>query len=101
MKRNQGKEVRRRKRRSADQRAWAGAVGRVSSAWEYLSDEQRLLWNVAAKTWRISGQRYFVKINARRLWNGQELLTEPPVPGRHDPKRVPKQENGGEGGHRA
>jgi hypothetical protein len=78
------------KRRSTDHREWTAAVGHASGAWEYLSDEQRRLWNVAAKTWRMSGQRYFVKINARRLWNRQELLTEPPGPGRHDPKRVLK-----------
>jgi hypothetical protein len=90
MKRKQGKDVRRKKGRSTDQREWAGAVGRASSAWEYLSDEQRLLWNVAAKTWRMSGQRYFVKINARRLWNGLELVTEPPKPARYELRRVLK-----------
>jgi len=90
MKPKQGKDVRRKKGRSTAQREWAAAVGRASSAWEYLSDEQRLLWNVAAKTWRTSGQRYFVKINARRLWNGLELLTEPPKPERHESKRVLK-----------
>jgi len=78
------------KRRSAAQREWARAVARASAAWEYLSDEQRLLWNVAAKTWRMSGQRYFVKINARRLREGQDLLTEPPKAVRYDPKRVLK-----------
>ena len=81
---------RRTRRRSADQRAWNAAVGRASIAWEYLSDEQRRLWNIGAKAWRMSGQRYFVKINARRLWNGLELLTEPPAPRQYDVKRILK-----------
>ena len=90
MTRNHDKAVRRKKSRSADQREWNVAMGRTSSAWEYLTDEQRLLWNVAAKTWRMSGQRYFVKINARRLRDGLELLIEPPKPVRYDSKRVLK-----------
>ena len=79
-----------RERRSPAQREWNAAVGRASSAWEYLSDEQRRLWNVAAKELRTNGQRHFVGINARRLWNGQDVLTEPPGPTRHDSKRVLK-----------
>lgn len=65
-------------------------MGRASMAWEYLSDEQRQLWNVAAKDWRMTGQRYFVKVNARRVFEGREVLTEPPRQGRREAKRVLK-----------
>ena len=84
------KDRAKKKRRSPAQREWTAAVGRASMAWEYLSDEQRRLWNVAAKELRTNGQRHFVGINARRLWNGQDVLTEPPGPTRHDSKRVLK-----------
>ena len=90
MTRKQGDSTRRKHGRSTDQRNWNIAIGRASSAWEYLTDQQRLLWNVAAKTWRSSGQRYFVKINARRLRDGLELLTEPPRSARYDSKPVLK-----------
>ncbi len=87
----QDQNVRRKKRRSMAQREWAAAVGRASTAWEYLTDEERRLWNVAAKAWRMSGQRYFVKINARRIFDGQEVLTEPPRQERRELKRVLKE----------
>ena len=90
MARRQGQDGRRKRRRSTDQREWAATVGRASMAWEYLTDEQRRLWNVAANNWRMSGQRYFVKINARRIFDGQDVLTEPPGPGPRELKRVLK-----------
>jgi hypothetical protein len=79
-----------RKGRSKAQREWASALGRASAAWEYLSDEQRQLWNVAAKAWRMTGQRYFVKVNARRVFDGQAVLTEPPRQRGCELKRVLK-----------
>jgi len=81
---------RRRRRRSVDQRAWNAAVGRASIAWEYLSDEQRRSWNLGGKAWRMSGQRYFVQINARRIFEGLAVLTEPPGQGPYSAKRVLK-----------
>jgi len=74
--------------RSADQRAWNACVGLASRAWEWLIDEQRLTWQAQASTHRTSGQRLFVKINARRLYDSKKLLTEFPEPkdfssGRH------------------
>jgi hypothetical protein len=73
-----GKDVRRRKGRSAAQREWNAAVGLASKAWEALSDEQGRAWNVEGKSRRTSGQRYFTGINARRIRDGQEPLTGPP-----------------------
>lgn len=66
--------------RSAAQRAWNGAVALASRAWEWLNDEQRITWNTQAGTHRTSGQRLFVKISARRLYDGKKLLTEYPAP---------------------
>ncbi len=90
MKHKEGRDGRRKKRRSTDQREWAGAMGRASGAWEYLTDEQRRLWNVTAKTWRMTGQRYFVRINPRRIFDSEEVLTEPPGQGRRELKQVLK-----------
>ncbi len=39
----------------------------------------------------MSGQRYFVSVNARRIFDGLAVLTEPPAPGRREVKRVLKQ----------
>jgi hypothetical protein len=68
-----------RKGRSVAQRRWARAVGLASKAWEGLSDPQRLAWNAEGKRRRSTGQRYFTGINARRLRDGQALLTEVPA----------------------
>ena len=70
---------RRRQGRSFAQQEWAAAMAFASRAWEALSDEQRLSWNLDAKNRRSSGQRRFTGINARRLRNGQGLLTALPV----------------------
>jgi len=91
MTRKHGKPARRKHGRSPAQREWTAALGRASIAWEYLDDKHRLLWNVDAETRRMSGQRYFVKINAPRLRDGLELLTKPPRSARYDPKCVLKQ----------
>jgi hypothetical protein len=53
-------------------------MGLASRAWEWLTDEQRLIWNTAASTERTSGQRLFVKFNAPRLYADKKLLTELP-----------------------
>jgi hypothetical protein len=78
----------RRPARSAAQRSWNACVGLASRAWEWLNDDQRLIWNTEASTQRTSGKRLCVKINARRLYDGKKLLTEIPPsqpfsPGRH------------------
>ena len=85
------KGVRRRKGRSAAQREWNAAVGRASKAWEDLSDEQRRAWNVAGKSRRTSGHRYFTGINAPRFRDGQEPLTAPPAPAAYGGKRIVRQ----------
>ena len=76
------------KRRSAAQQEWTASVGCASQAWEYLTDEQRLTWNVAASTRRSTGQRYFVQINAPRIRDGKPLLTTPPPPEPPGPRLV-------------
>ena len=76
------------KRRSAAQQEWNAAVGYASQAWECLTDNQRLIWNVAASTRRTTGQRYFVQINAPRIRDGEPLLTTPPPPEPYTPRLV-------------
>ena len=76
--------------RSADQREWNVAVGLASKLWETLTDEQFRTWNVLAKTWRTSGQRCFVGVNAPRLRDGQEPLMVPPPPANYSGKRILK-----------
>ncbi len=76
------------KRRSAAQQEWNAAVACASQAWEFLTDEQRLTWNVAASTRRTTGQRYFVQINAPRIRDGEALLTTPPTPEPPTPRLV-------------
>ncbi len=91
MTRKQDRAVRRKKSRSADQRQWTAALARASRAWEDLTDEQRLVWNNEAKTRRTSGQRLFTGINARRFYDGLEVLTGLPRPASYSPTRILKQ----------
>jgi hypothetical protein len=91
MTRKQDRAVRRKKSRSADQRQWNAAVARASRAWEDLTDEQRLVWNNEAKTRRTSGQRLFTGINARRFYDGLEMLTGLPRPASYGPTRILRQ----------
>jgi hypothetical protein len=90
MARKPRKDDRPRPVRSADQREWNVAVGLASKAWETLTDEQFRTWNVAAKTRRSSGQRYFVAINAPRFRDRQEPLKVPPVPATYSGKQILK-----------
>ena len=90
MARKPRKEGRRRPVRSADQRAWNVAVGLASKAWLDLSDEQYLIWNVAAKSRRMSGQRYFTGVNAPRIRDRQEPLKVPPAVAAYSGKRILK-----------
>ena len=90
MARKPRKEGRRRPARSADQREWNVAVGLASKAWLDLSDEQYLTWNVAAKSRRTSGQRYFTGVNAPRIRHGQGPLKVPPAVATYNGKRILK-----------
>jgi hypothetical protein len=90
MARKPRKEGRRRPVRSADQREWNVAVGLASKAWLDLSDQQYLTWNVAAKSRRTSGQRYFTGVNAPRIRDRQEPLKVPPAPATYSGKRILK-----------
>jgi hypothetical protein len=85
------KARRRKQGRSAAQREWTAAVASASRAWEHLTEEQRLSWNLDAETRRSSGQRYFVKINAPRLRDGREMLTTSPSSELVGPRGVLKQ----------
>ena len=67
----------------------AQSLGKASKAWGKLTEPQRQAWCEAAKGVRsrpwmgkskpLTGQAYFVKINARRLSDGQGLLQWPPA----------------------
>jgi hypothetical protein len=75
--------------RTAKQLSWRKAWGKASRAWDKLTEPQRQAWNEAAKGVRsrpwmgksfcLTGQAYFVKANARRLYDGKGLLRWPPV----------------------
>ena len=54
-----GSEVRARKSRSDDQRQGSAAMTEVMKAWEALSDEERLTWDVAGKPRRMKGIHFF------------------------------------------
>jgi hypothetical protein len=74
--------------RTPKQLSWRKAWAKASLAWAKLTEAQRQAWNEAAKEirsrpWmghssRLTGQAYFVKANARRLYDGQALLRWPP-----------------------
>jgi hypothetical protein len=75
--------------RTPKQLSWRKAWGKASKAWGKLTEPQRQVWCEAAKGVRsrpwmgksrpLTGQAYFVKINARRLSKGQGLLRLPPA----------------------
>ena len=75
--------------RTPKQLLWRKAWGKASKAWGKLTEPQRQAWCEAAKGVRsrpwmgkskpLTGQAYFVKINARRLLDGQGLLRCPPA----------------------
>ena len=74
------------KRRSAAQQEWNASVGCASQAWEYLTDEQRLTWNVAASARRTTGQRYFVQ-DKRPTHPGWRGLADDAAPAGEPPVR--------------
>jgi hypothetical protein len=47
-------------------------------AWEELTNQERLGWNVAGETRREHGINYFKSLNLRRLRRGEELARVPP-----------------------
>ncbi len=91
MKPQKPKARRRKPGRSAAQREWTAAVACASRAWEHLTEEQRLAWNLEGEIRRTSGQRCFVGVNARCFRDGQEMLTTPPRAQPPSPRRVLKQ----------
>ena len=52
----------------------------VMRAWEELTDEERLTWNVTGKSRRMTGINLFKSVNLRRLRRGDELARLPPQP---------------------
>jgi hypothetical protein len=88
---NRGNGARRVIPRSAAQLEWNGAVACASEAWEFLTDEERLTWRVAGSNLRMTGQRYFVRINAPRIRDGLPFLTTPPPSERPGPRLLLKE----------
>ena len=66
--------------RSALQRQGNAAMTQVMKAWEALSDEQRLTWEVAGSNRRRKAINYFKQVNLRRLRGGEALASVPPRP---------------------
>ena len=56
----------------------------VMKAWEALSDEERLTWDIAGKPQRMKGIHYFKQVNLRRLRRGEELARVPARSKPHD-----------------
>src|ERR1035438_8285452 len=79
-----GSEVRARKSRNDDQRQESAAMTEVMKAWEALSDEERLTWDIAGKPQRMKGIHYFKQVNLRRLRRGDELARLPVRSKPHD-----------------
>lgn len=63
--------------RSAAQRQGNAAMLQVMKAWEALSDEQRLTWDVHGAHRRMKGINDFKQVNLRRLRRGEELAWVP------------------------
>src|ERR1035441_6376832 len=88
----------RKKRRSAAQLRSQGALAEASYGWNDLTDAERRVWDVCAKTMPsrsrrgrsryLSGQKYYVKVNAARAFLGLPLLRLPPGPVRFSPNPV-------------
>jgi len=68
------------KPRSPEQQFGSAVFARVIQAWEDLTDEERLTWNVTANSRRTTGIRFFRSVNLRRLRRGEELARLPPQP---------------------
>ena len=78
----------RKKAPTPDQHRAREEMRALSAAWNDLTEEQRQVWNepargVRSRPWMghsgcLTGQVYFVKVNARRLFDGQPLLVRPP-----------------------
>ena len=78
-----------------DQRRARAEMSTLSAAWNGLTDDQREAWGVearadrrggrAARARRRSGRRAFFKANFRRLALKQDMLTDPPGPGKFYP----------------
>ena len=79
---------RRKRRRSAAQLRSQAALAEASYGWNDLTDTERRAWDVRAKTTPsrsrrgrhryLSGQKYYVKVNAARAFLGLPLLRLPP-----------------------
>lgn len=88
-----GKRPRRvhgRKIRSAEQQFGSAVFTHVMQVWEDLTDEERLTWNVTAKSRRTTGIRFFRSVNLRRLRRGEELARLPPPARTFNPKPLLK-----------
>ncbi len=55
-------------------------MGLAANAWERLTDEQRLIWQVTASNRRTTGRKYFISVNVRRFYRGETPLLLPPSP---------------------
>lgn len=76
--------------RSDAQLQGSAALIEVMKAWEALSDEERLTWDVAGKHRRMKGINYFKQVNLRRLRRGEELARVPPQPKPYDGRPILK-----------
>jgi hypothetical protein len=83
-------EGRKQRGATADQRRVRAAVPAVMKAWEGLTDEERLVWDVQGSNRRMKGISYFKKVNLRRFLLGQALLRVPPESRPYDPRPLLK-----------
>lgn len=85
-----GKGSRGQKGRTDSQRQGSAALTQVMWAWEDLTDEERLTWNVTGTSRRITGINLFKSVNLRRVRRGEELARLPPQPRPVNPKPLLK-----------
>ena len=76
--------------RSAEQRRASAVVPAVMAAWEDLTDLERPAWESTGSLRRMSGVRYFKKVNMRRLLRGELIIRVPPLSKPYDPRPLLK-----------
>jgi hypothetical protein len=93
-----GKSASRKIRRTAAQRRARQNLGRFSTMWRELTEEQRTAWRLRAaecdrlvrhgQYYRLSGQQFFNKLNSVLALCGHKPLTDPPAQPQFGPNPV-------------
>jgi hypothetical protein len=79
------------KGRSEEQQQGSAALTEVMQGWEWLTDAERLAWNVEGANRRMKGITYYKQVNLRRRRRGEELTRLPPQPKPYDGRPLLKE----------